>query len=472
MKLKKYLIILICLIAIIIIPNIVNAAVNDIFIVDGMEYIVLAEEENNYTVKLCEYNDSSKNVVIPETVTYNDKIYIVKEIGVEAFKDCITLESVVMPDSITSTWSDIFRGCTSLKEVKLSNSLKLLQYGVFGDCTSLQSVIIPESIKTIDMRAFENCTSLNQVKILNPEAKIDEYAFEGCASLKTLQGYIRSTAETYAKEQKYDFEIIGKFDITFDANGGVFSNKKDIITITSGKNDTKQYEVIEKIGEPTKEGYEFIGYYTVDGTSFDNFNEAGIDKEMEFYAKWKPINPFMQNSINQTFEIGKDKTLSFTLLIEDTNKKDKTVYVDGEKLSMENGDYTSENLDSYPYITISENYMTTLKVGTHTIKIVLKDGTEAETIFEIIELAGSVAGGTVMPEPDNNDEKNETIKPTPTSTPGNNDEKDETIKPIPTSTPENKPTLNNPPTGDNILLFVGLLMISLIGIIAIRNYRK
>lgn len=458
MKLKKYLIMLICLIAMIIIPDMVNAAVDDAFVVDGMKYIVLSEQENNYTAQLFGYNDSSKSVVIPETVTYNSNIYIVKEIGIEAFKDCTTLESVVMPDSITSTWYDIFRGCTSLKEVQLSNSLKLLQYGIFGDCTALQSVTIPESIKTIDMRAFENCTSLKEVKILNPEAKIDENAFKGCTSLNTLQGYIRSTAEAFAKEEKYDFEIIGKFDITFDANGGIFSNNEEIIIITSGKNDTKQYEVIEKIGEPTKEGYEFVGFYTVDGTSFDHYyNEAGIDKEMEFYARWKSINPFMEDSINQTFAIGGDKTtLSFAILIEDTDKENRTVYIDGEKLSMEDGDFTSQNADSYPYITISENYMKTLKVGTHTIKIVLNDGTEAETTFKVIEGVG-IGTGESIPAPDD-EEKEEIIEPTPTSTPENK--------------PTNTPATNNPQTGDNIWLFVGLLGISVVGIVATMKFGK
>ena len=453
MKLKKYLIMLICLIAMIIIPNIVNADVDDTFTVEGMEYIVLSEE-NNYTVQLCEYNGSDKSVLIPETVTYNDNIYIVKEIGNEAFLDCTTLESVAMPDSIISTWYDIFRGCTSLKEVQLSNSLKLLQYGIFGDCTSLQSVIIPKSIKTIDMRAFENCTSLNEVKILNPEAKIDENAFKGCTSLNKLQGYIRSTAETYAKEQEYDFEIIGKFNILFDANGGTFSNNEKIITITSGKNDTKQYEVIEKMEEPTKEGYEFIGYYTVDGTSFDSYyNEAGIDKKMEFYAKWKPNNPFMEDSVNQAFAIGGDKTtLSFTLSIEDTNKKDRTVYVDGDKISMDAGDYTSQNADSYPYITLSEDYMKTLKTGTHTIKIVLKDGTEAETTFEITNATGSVSGGVAMPEPDGEGAGN--------------------VAPVSTSTPITTLTANNPQTGDNIWLFVGLLGISIAGIFVTIKFNK
>lgn len=456
MKLKKYLIMLICLMAMLIIPNMVNAAIDDTFAVEGIEYIVLSEEENNYTVQLSGYNDSAKNLVIPETVTYNSNIYTVKQIGIEAFLNCTTLESVVMPDSITSTWYDIFRGCTSLKEVQMSNSLKLLQYGTFGDCTALESITIPESIKTIDMRAFENCTSLKNVKILNPEARIDEEAFKGCSSLKTLQGYIRSTAETYAKEQEYDFEIIGKFDITFDANGGTFSNSEDTIIITSGKNDTKQYEVIEKLEKPSREGFEFIGYYTEDGSSLDSYNEAGIDKETEFYAKWKPINPFTEESINQKFTAGGDKTtLSFALLIEDTDKDNRAVYVDGEKLSKPDGDYTSQNIDSYPYITLSEEYMKTLKIGTHTIKIVLKDGTEAETTFEIIELAT----GEAIPEPD----EGENIETTPTITPEN----------TPTSVqPTSKPATNNPQTGDNIWLYVGLLGISILGILAIRKYKN
>ena len=46
-------------------------------------------------------NEYSGNVVIPETVTYNDKTYSVTSIEDRAFSHCTGLTSVNIPNSVT-----------------------------------------------------------------------------------------------------------------------------------------------------------------------------------------------------------------------------------------------------------------------------------------------------------------------------------------------------------------------------------
>ena len=46
-------------------------------------------------------NEYSGNVVIPETVTYNDKTYSVTSIGDYAFCKCTGLTEVTIPNSVT-----------------------------------------------------------------------------------------------------------------------------------------------------------------------------------------------------------------------------------------------------------------------------------------------------------------------------------------------------------------------------------
>lgn len=78
------------------------------------------------------------------------------------------------------------------------------------------------------------------------------------------------------------------FKVVFDANGGIFKENKNCLTIEQWKN--KYEETLEK---PTKEGYTFKGYYTekIGGTKFELIlAESGIDQDMTFYAQWEEKN--------------------------------------------------------------------------------------------------------------------------------------------------------------------------------------
>lgn len=189
-----------------------------------------------------------------------------------------------------------------------------------------------------------------------------------------------------------------------------------------------------------------------------------------FTVKKQVIDPnknyFMGNTDNQEFVVGEDTNLIFII---DSDRSYGKVLVDGKELNETKGDYTWNFLEgTYPTIKLSEDYIKTLGLGTHTIKIIVDNGIEDETTFTIIEKQNSDdKNDNITEDEDKGENNNENIN-TENNDKTNNDE-------ITNNNNENKndisSTTNNPQTGDNILLFIGLLLISCVGII-ITKYKR
>ncbi len=132
------------------------------------------------------YGKYSGAINIPESVTYNGKIYPVTSINVEAFKHCSGLTSVTIPNSVTTIGSQAFSGCSALTSVAIGNSVTSIGSFAFTYCTGLTSVTIPNSVTTIGSQAFSGCSALTSVAIGNSVTSIGWYVFGGCAGLTSV----------------------------------------------------------------------------------------------------------------------------------------------------------------------------------------------------------------------------------------------------------------------------------------------
>ena len=89
----------------------------------------------------------------------------VTRIGGNAFKECIEITSVVIPDSVTSIGFCAFYECSALESVTIGDSVTTIEFSAFNKCFSLESVTIPDSVTTIGDSAFYDCFKLADVSL-------------------------------------------------------------------------------------------------------------------------------------------------------------------------------------------------------------------------------------------------------------------------------------------------------------------
>ena len=89
----------------------------------------------------------------------------VKSIGNSAFKDCVSLTDVTIPDSVSSIGWWAFENCRSLSGISIPDSVTQIGGWAFNGCESLESISIPSSVEDIAGSALAGCKSLCAVTV-------------------------------------------------------------------------------------------------------------------------------------------------------------------------------------------------------------------------------------------------------------------------------------------------------------------
>lgn len=198
---------------------------------DGWQYTI-----TNGTAVVTDYTGSETEVTVPERMTYDGQSYRIQTVGDYCFQNCYRLQSVTIPEQITSLGKGAFKNCTSLSEVTIlgdladcsnrsvstvgspAESTQSVGYSVFynaghnaesltitfGDNVTyipaylfatgydksnntycyVTDIKISDSVEEIGEYAFYNCFALQSVTFGNGVKIIDEYSFANCTALQ------------------------------------------------------------------------------------------------------------------------------------------------------------------------------------------------------------------------------------------------------------------------------------------------
>jgi hypothetical protein len=118
------------------------------------------------------------------------------------FQGCTSLESITIPNSVTSIGERAFEDCSLLTNVHISDleAWCNCQYDDFAsnpfayssggnlylNGEKVTELVIPDTVSIIRSYAFSKCSSLTSVTIPNSVTSIGEYAFNACGLLTSV----------------------------------------------------------------------------------------------------------------------------------------------------------------------------------------------------------------------------------------------------------------------------------------------
>ena len=193
------------------------------------------------------------------------------------FYELVTVEEIILPDTITTINRSAFAECKNLKKVNIPKSLKYIGDYAFGDCSNIEwgdiefpenlecigaeaftnnknitSLMFPENVKEVSYRAFSYCENLETIIFENPDTVIiDEegsehdgffYSWRTDDLKGIVKGYKGSKAEEYAIKYNTNFEALIS-EKSGDSNGDGRIDMSDAVLIMQTIANPSKYKL-------------------------------------------------------------------------------------------------------------------------------------------------------------------------------------------------------------------------------------
>lgn len=187
------------------------------------------------------------------------------------------ITELTLPSTLKTIDDYAFNLYLKVKDVQIPYGVTTIGNHAFSDCYQIENVVLPGTVKKIGDEAFSVCDSLNSITIPASVTEIGKnlaYSYSGVS----IFGYTGSTAESYAKENKYAFFSLS--NTVGDVNEDGVVNLMDAIALNkylAGAISLTDNQLIA------------ANCNTADGTS--NINEDDVTALMKFVINLIPDLP-------------------------------------------------------------------------------------------------------------------------------------------------------------------------------------
>lgn len=176
----------------------------DKFVANGVAYIVSGIGDDGNTVKVTYQktdNDKTDNssitaanktgysgdVVVPNSVSYQGISFDVTALDEKCFYSASNLESVVLPEGITTIPAYAFNSCNNLNHIDIPSSVKEIATYAFIYCSKLEQVDLPVGLTTLGIRSFQS-TGISSINLPEGVTEIPQYCFYGTPLTSVILG--------------------------------------------------------------------------------------------------------------------------------------------------------------------------------------------------------------------------------------------------------------------------------------------
>ena len=218
---------------------------------DKLKKVLVDPNNESYTVDNNVFYSKDYKVLIRQLdksiTSFNGKKETEK-LAHEAFKNCVSLRTFKMPDSVTYLCSEkVFANCNALVDFDFNN-LTRFDVRVFSDCSNMKGIIVPKTVQGI-----ENSTAYDEKNTCK------FYVYENSNASNDMKNF----KDSYDLDQNYGGGNYDKVDYSFVKS---YQNAENNVNVDLGASNIDENTILKTSQITSGEDYKKVAKYC------DNFD--------------------------------------------------------------------------------------------------------------------------------------------------------------------------------------------------------